>query len=54
MWSLTFREEHKLQVFEIKVLRKIFGPKKDDISRLRFCIMRDFVIYTGHLITMLR
>jgi hypothetical protein len=26
-WSLTLREEHKLRVFEKKVLRKIFGPK---------------------------
>ena len=28
-WSLTLREEHKLRVFENKVLRKIFGAKKD-------------------------
>jgi hypothetical protein len=26
-WSLTLREEHKLRVFENRVLRKIFGPK---------------------------
>ena len=31
-WSLTLREEHKLRVFEIKVLRKIFGAKKDEIT----------------------
>ena len=29
-WSLTMREEKSLQVFENKVLRKIFGPKRDD------------------------
>jgi len=29
-WSLTLREEHKLRVFENRVLRKIFGPKRDD------------------------
>ena len=28
-WSLTLREEHRLRVFEKKVLRKIFGAKKD-------------------------
>ena len=29
-WILTLREEKRLQVFENKVLRKIFGPKRDD------------------------
>jgi hypothetical protein len=28
-WSLTVREEHKLRVFENRVLRRIFGPKSD-------------------------
>ena len=28
-WSLTLREEHRLMVFENKVLRKIFGSKRD-------------------------
>ena len=31
-WSLTLREERRLRVFENKVLRKIFGPKKDEIT----------------------
>ena len=31
-WSLTLREEHRLRVFENKVLRKIFGAKKDKIT----------------------
>ena len=31
-WSLTFREEHRLKVFENKVIRKIFGVKKDEIT----------------------
>jgi hypothetical protein len=30
-WSLTLREEHRLKVFENRVLRKIFGPKRDEI-----------------------
>jgi hypothetical protein len=29
-WSLTLREEHSLRVFENMVLRRIFGPKKDE------------------------
>jgi hypothetical protein len=29
-WSLTLREEHRLRVFENRVLRKIFGPKRDE------------------------
>jgi hypothetical protein len=28
-WSLTLREEHRLKVYENRVLRKIFGPKRD-------------------------
>jgi hypothetical protein len=28
---LTVREEHKLRVFENRVLRRIFGPKKDGV-----------------------
>jgi hypothetical protein len=28
-WSLTLREEHRLGVFENRVLRRIFGPKRD-------------------------
>ena len=31
-WSLTFTEEHRLRVFENKVLRKIFGAKRDEIT----------------------
>jgi hypothetical protein len=29
-WSLTLREEHRLRVFENTVLRRIFGPKRDE------------------------
>jgi hypothetical protein len=34
-WSLTLREEHRLKVFENRVLRRIFGPKKDEIIARR-------------------
>jgi hypothetical protein len=30
--SLTLREEHRLMVFENRVLRRIFGPKRDDMT----------------------
>jgi hypothetical protein len=31
-WSLTLREEHSLRVFENRVLRGIFGPKRDEVT----------------------
>jgi hypothetical protein len=31
-WSLTLREEHILRVFENRVLRRIFGPKRDEMT----------------------
>jgi hypothetical protein len=32
-WSLILREEHRLRVFENRVLRRIFGPKTDEVTR---------------------
>jgi hypothetical protein len=32
LWSLTLREEHRLRVFENRVLRRIFGPKRDEVT----------------------
>ena len=31
-WSLTVREERRLRVFENRVLRRIFGPKRDGVT----------------------
>jgi hypothetical protein len=31
-WSLTLREEHRLRVLENRVLRRIFGPKRDALT----------------------
>jgi hypothetical protein len=31
-WSLTLREEHRLRVFENRVLRRIFGPTRDEVT----------------------
>jgi len=31
-WSFTLRGEHKLRVFDKRVLSKIFGPKRDEAT----------------------
>ena len=31
-WSLTLREEPRLMLFDNRVLRKIFGPKRDEVT----------------------
>jgi hypothetical protein len=31
-WSLTLREEHRMMEFENRVLRRIFGPKRDEVT----------------------
>jgi hypothetical protein len=46
-WSLTLREEHRLRVFENRVLRRIFGPKRDEVmGDGGNCIMRSFITCT--------
>ena len=32
IWSLTLREERRLRVFENRVLRRIFGSKRDEVT----------------------
>ena len=34
-WSLTLREKRRLQVFENRVLRTVFGPKRDEVGEWR-------------------
>jgi hypothetical protein len=31
-WSLTLRKEQRLRMFENRVLRRIFGPKRDEVT----------------------
>ena len=31
-WSLTLRAEYRLRVLENRVLRRIFGPKRDEVT----------------------
>ena len=32
-WSLTMRDKRRLRVFENRVLRRVFGPKRDEVKR---------------------
>ena len=34
-WSLTLREERRLKVFENRILRRVFGPMKDENGEWR-------------------
>jgi len=48
-WSLTMREERRLRVFENRVLRRIFGPKRYEVKGSRHdYAMRSFMICTPH------
>jgi hypothetical protein len=31
-WSLRLRDEHRLRVFENRALKKIFGPKGEEVT----------------------
>jgi hypothetical protein len=31
VWSFKVREEHRLRVFENRMLRRIFGPKREEV-----------------------
>jgi hypothetical protein len=31
-WPLTLRDEHRLRVIENRILRRIFGPNRDDVT----------------------
>ena len=46
-WSLTLREERRLRVFENRVLRRVFVPKRDEVTgNAENYIMRSLVICT--------
>ena len=51
-WSLTMREECRLRVSENRVLRRIFGPKTDEVIKSgENYIMRSLMICTPHPIS---
>jgi hypothetical protein len=31
-WSLALRKKHRLRVFKNRVLKRIFGPKRDEVT----------------------
>jgi hypothetical protein len=46
-WSLISREEHRLRMFENRVLRRIFGPKRDEVTENgESCTLGSFKIRT--------
>ena len=48
-WSLTLRDERRLRVFENRVLRRLFGPKRDEVTgNGENYIMRSIVICTPY------
>jgi len=48
-WSLILREEPRLRVFESRVLRRIFGPKRDEVTGSgENYVMRSLMICTAH------
>ena len=50
-WSLTLREELRLRVFENMVLRRIFGPKRDEVTENgEYYIKRTFMICTHQIL----
>ena len=48
-WSLTLREERRLRVFENRLLRRLFRPKRDEVTgewrKLHNEDLRDFTPY---------
>ena len=48
-WSLTLREERRMRMFENRVLRRVFGPKRDEVTgNGKNYIMRSLVICTPY------
>jgi hypothetical protein len=45
-WSVTLRKEHSLRVFENGVLRRIFGPKRDEVTGEWSYTVGSFIICT--------
>jgi len=50
-WLLALREEHRPRVLENRVLRRIFGPKRDEVTRGgQNNLRRSLMICTAHQI----
>jgi hypothetical protein len=46
--DITLREEHRLRVFENRVLRKMFGIRRNEETSGRDCTTMSFMICTSH------
>jgi hypothetical protein len=54
-WSLTLREEHRLGVFENRMLRRIIGPKRDEVTgEWKNCIMKSFMYSSPSIIRIIK
>jgi hypothetical protein len=42
-WSLTLKEERRLGVFENRVLRRIFGSKRDEVTGAGNCVVQEIM-----------
>jgi hypothetical protein len=50
-WYLTLREEHRLKVFENRVLRRISGLKREEVTGSgEGCVMKSFIIFTPQIL----
>jgi len=49
-WSVSLREERRLRMFDNRVQRNVFGPKRDEKGAEGYCTVRDFTIFTLHQI----
>jgi hypothetical protein len=56
LWSLTLREEHRLRVFENRVLMRIFGRKRDEVMGDRRKLHNEELhnLYSSPKITMIK
>jgi hypothetical protein len=41
-WSLSLRGEHRLRAFQKRVLRRIFRPKRDEVTRGIIIIIKNY------------
>jgi len=47
-WSLTMRDEHRLRVSENRVLRKVLGPERYEVTSGEDYIRKSFMICTPY------